>query len=133
LLENRAEPLQLRKNQIREDIMTFSQRVEKGKPYITGFIAGLVAAPIVAFSAGWVSTSGARAEAVENARIDTLAAVCSHEAQKSWALKSMDPAALKGWDNRVAREELVANTMSGIQVPEPIVTKVTASCNRTLG
>ena len=55
--------------------MTFSQRVDSGKPYLTGFILGLIAAPIIAFSAGWVSTSGARAEAVENARGETLTGI----------------------------------------------------------
>src|SRR5207237_1071660 len=80
-------------------------RVEKGKPYITGFIVGLVAAPIIAFSAGWVSTTGARAQAVENARIDTLAGICSDMVQKSLASQSKDLATIKGWDNRAARHD----------------------------
>jgi hypothetical protein len=112
--------------------MTFSQRIENGKPYLTGFILGLIAAPVIAFSAGWVSTTGARAEAVENARVETLSGICSAEAQKSWASQKMDLAALKGWDNRVVREELIATTISGIEVPEPLLKKVSAGCNRTL-
>src|SRR5688572_8327699 len=76
--------------------MTYNDSVATGKPYITGFILGLVAAPIIAFSAGWVSTSGAGAEAVENARIETLAGVCSDTVQKSFASQNMDLATLKG-------------------------------------
>ena len=44
--------------------MTFEQRLAASKPYITGFVLGLIAAPIIGFGAGWVSTSGARASAV---------------------------------------------------------------------
>lgn len=112
--------------------MTLSDRTEKAKPYITGFVLGLIAAPIIAFSAGWVSTTGARAEAVENARIETLAGVCSEAAQKSIAAQSMDPTALKGRDNRAKREEVVASAMAGMQVPEPLVRKVTSGCDKTL-
>jgi hypothetical protein len=112
--------------------MTMNSRIQNGKPYVWGFVAGLIAAPIIAFSAGWVSTSGARAEAVENARVETLAGICTSDAQKSWAEQNMDLAALKGWDNRMKREELVAASMSGIAVPEPLVKKVTNSCNKSL-
>jgi hypothetical protein len=112
--------------------MTMSQRIQNGKPYIWGFVAGLIAAPIIGFSAGWVSTSGARAEAVEGARVETLAGICTSHAQKSWAEQNMDVAALKGWDNRVKREELVATAMSGIEVPEPLVKKVSNGCNKSL-
>jgi len=112
--------------------MTFDQRLATGKPYITGFILGLIAAPIIAFSAGWVSTSGARAEAVENARIETLASFCSATAERMAAAQSTDLATLKGYDNRVKREELVTAAMADIQVPDELVTKVTNGCNRTL-
>ncbi len=112
--------------------MTMNQRIQNGKPYVWGFVAGVIAAPIIAFSAGWVSTTGARAEAVENARIETLSDICSAEAQKSWALQNMDLAALKGWDNRAAREELVAAALVDIQVPESLAKKVSSGCNKTL-
>lgn len=112
--------------------MTFSQRFEHGKPYFTGFVVGLIAAPIIAFSAGWVSTTGARTAAVETARVETLAGICSSTAQVSWAAQSMDAAALKGWDNRTKRGELVATTMAGIQVPEPLAKKVSAGCDKLL-
>jgi len=112
--------------------MTFNERITSGKPYVWGFVFGLVAAPIVAFSAGWVSTTGARADAVENARIETLAGVCSDAALKSWELQNTDLAAIKGYDNRVQRQELIEETLADIQVPEELVTKVTNGCNRTL-
>jgi hypothetical protein len=112
--------------------MTFSQRIDRGKPYLTGFILGLIAAPIIAFSAGWVSTTGARAEAVENARIETLASFCAAEAQKSMAAQKIDPASLQGWNNRAKREEVVASAMGNLQMPEPLVTKVTKACDKTL-
>jgi len=112
--------------------MTFNQRLETGKPYITGFILGLIAAPIIAFSAGWVSTTGARATAVENARIETLAGFCSATAGRMAAAQSTDLTTLKGYDNRAKRDELVAAAMADIQVPEELLTKVTNGCNRTL-
>jgi hypothetical protein len=113
--------------------MTISQTIERSKPYITGFVIGLIAAPIIGFSAGWISTTGARTAAVENARVDVLATICSAEAEKSWAAQKLEPAALKGWDNRAKREELVASTLTGILVPEPLVKKVSAGCSETLG
>ena len=112
--------------------MTFDQRVQAGKPYLTGFILGLIAAPIVAFSAGWVSTTGARAEAVENARVETLAGFCSATAGRLAAAQSTDLATIKGYENRVKRQELVTAAMEDIQVPEDLTTKVSNGCNRTL-
>src|SRR5688572_15503668 len=112
--------------------MTFNQRIEASKPYLTGMVIGLVAAPVIAFSAGWVSTSGARADAVETARIDTLASVCSEAAQKSWVSQSMNLAALKGYENRAQREELVTATLAGIHVPEELITQVSSRCGNTL-
>jgi hypothetical protein len=112
--------------------MTFDQRLATSKPYITGFILGLIAAPIIAFSAGWVSTTGARASAVEDARVETLAGFCSATAGRMAAAQSTDLATLKGYDNRVKREELVTAAMADIQVPDDLKTKVTNGCNRTL-
>ncbi len=112
--------------------MTYNDSVARGKPYVTGFVLGLVAAPIIAFSAGWVSTSGASANAVENARIETLAGVCSDHAQKSFASQNLDLATLKGWDNRAARDDLVAKTMANIEVPDQLAAKISAGCSKTL-
>lgn len=106
--------------------------VETSKPYIVGFVIGLIAAPIIAFSAGWVSTSGARAAAVEGARVDTLAGICSTTAERLAAAQNTDLATLKGYDNRVKREELVAAALADFQVPEDLLKKVSSGCNRTL-
>ncbi|HEX9905762.1 MAG TPA: hypothetical protein VGA77_12420 [Propylenella sp.] len=112
--------------------MTFDQRLTVAKPYLTGFVLGLIAAPVVAFSAGWVSTSGARAEAVENARVETLAGICSYSAERIALAKSTDLASIKGYDNRAKREELVAAAMADLQVPDELARKVSSGCNRTL-
>ena len=112
--------------------MELDQRIKTGKPYAWGFAAGLIAAPIIAFSAGWVSTTSARNDAVETARVETLTDFCSAAAQKSWAAQNLDLAALKGYDNRTKREELVAVSMAGIQVPELLVKRVSNGCNKTV-
>jgi hypothetical protein len=112
--------------------MSFDQRIQAAKPYITGFVIGIVAAPIIAFSAGWVSTTSARTEAVENARVETLAGFCSAAAGRIAAAQSTDLTTLKGYDNRVKRQELVEAAMADFDVPELLVTKVASGCNRTL-
>ena len=112
--------------------MDMNQRIATGKPYIVGFVVGLIAAPIIAFSAGWVSTTGARAAAVEDARVETLAGFCSASATQMAAAQSTDLATLKGYDNRAKREELVASAMAGIEMPEELMKKVSSGCNRTL-
>jgi hypothetical protein len=112
--------------------MTFSQRVDWSKPYLTGIVIGLIAAPIIGFSAGWVSTTGSRNEAVQNARVDTLAGICEGAAQKLATAQSLDLSAVKGYENRAKREELVAQALAEMTVPADILTKVTSGCNRTL-
>ena len=99
---------------------------------MTGFVLGLIAAPMIAFSAGWVSTSGASATAVENARIETLAGICSGTVGRLAAAQNTELTAVKGFENRVKREELVAAAMAEIHTPENLVRQVTSSCNRTL-
>jgi hypothetical protein len=113
--------------------MTFDERMRVGKPYITGFILGLIAAPIIAFGAGWVSTSGARADAVEGARVDTLASVCSASAGRIATAEGSDITTFKGYENRAKRDELVTAAMADLQVPDDIAKKVANGCNRTLG
>lgn len=112
--------------------MTITERMEASKPYITGFIIGIIAAPIVAFSAGWISTTDAREKAVENARIETLASFCSANATRTAATQSLDLATLKGFGNRARRGELVKATMAEITVPEALATKVSSACDRSL-
>lgn len=113
--------------------MTFDERVAIAKPYITGFVAGVVAAPIIAFSAGWVSTSSARDTAVENARITTLADVCAANVTRSIAAQNTDAASLKGYDNRDRRDAVVASAMGEIQPPEALTKKATSDCSRRFG
>jgi hypothetical protein len=112
--------------------MTFDQRMTAAKPYITGFIIGVIAAPIVAFSAGWVSTSGARTQAVENARVETLANICTANAERMAAAQNTDLTTLKGYQNREARDALVGAALADVQVPDDISTKVSRLCNQTL-
>jgi hypothetical protein len=45
---------------------------------------------------------------------------------------STDLAALKGYDNRAKRDELVATIMTDIQVPADILGRVSTSCSRSL-
>jgi len=112
--------------------MTFDERKRVAKPYITGFVLGLIAAPAIAFSAGWVSTSGARADAVETARVDTLAGICSASAGRIATAGGADLTTFKGYDNRVKRDELVSAAMVDLPVPDDIAKKVASGCNRTL-
>ena len=112
--------------------MTFDQRWTTAKPYVTGFVLGLIAAPIIAFSAGWVSTTSARTTAVEDARVETLAGICSSSVGKLAASGNTDLATLKGYDNRDKREAIVATAMADIQVPEDLAKKIAAGCSRTL-
>jgi len=112
--------------------MTFDQRWTATKPYVTGFVLGLIAAPIIAFGAGWVSTTGARTAAVEDARVQTLAGICSSSVGKIAATGNTDLSTLKGYDNRDKREAIVATAMADIQVPADLAKKIADGCSRTL-
>lgn len=112
--------------------MSFSLNMEKAKPYLVGFVLGLVAAPIIAFNAGWVSTPSARTEAIKTARVETLAGICSATAGRIATASSTDLATYKGYENRAKRDELVAAAMADIQVPADLLSKVTFDCGRTL-
>lgn len=46
--------------------------------------------------------------------------------------RSTDLVTLKGYDNRVKRDELVAVIMADIQVPADILDKISTSCSRSL-
>ncbi|WP_234844696.1 hypothetical protein [Sinorhizobium medicae] len=45
---------------------------------------------------------------------------------------STDLDALKGYDNRAKRDELVAVIMADFQVPEDILDKISTNCSRSL-
>lgn len=46
--------------------------------------------------------------------------------------RSTDLVTLKGYDNRVKRDELVAVIMADIQAPADILDKISTSCSRSL-
>ncbi|MGQ7792832.1 hypothetical protein ACUN0C_10525 [Faunimonas sp. B44] len=112
--------------------MNLSERIEESKPYITGFVLGIIAAPIVAFSAGWITTTSARDEAVENARVETLVSFCSENAVRLAATQSLDLTTIKGYGNRAMRGDLVKATLADIKVPEALATRVASACDRSL-
>ncbi|MEY9199312.1 hypothetical protein ABIA16_004491 [Sinorhizobium fredii] len=114
------------------EIMTFDQVLERTKPYAIGLIVGLFAAPIIGFSAGWITTTTASTQAAEEARVAALAGICSSAAGRMATASSTDLAALKGYDNRAKRDELVASIMTDIQVPADILGRVSTSCSRSL-
>ncbi|MNT46748.1 hypothetical protein D3C72_1834150 [compost metagenome] len=112
--------------------MSGDQNIQRAKPYLWGFVLGLIAAPVVAFSAGWVTTTGASSLAIEAARVDTLAAVCMTNAGRMATASNTDLATIKGFDNRAKRDEFVAAALADVQVPDNLVGKVASSCSRTL-
>jgi hypothetical protein len=80
------------------------ERWEKIKAHAVGAIGGIILAPVVAFSADWVVTTGTMSENMETARIEQLATVCAIRAKQSWNQES--PPDLYGWDKRDAREKV---------------------------
>lgn len=81
------------------------ERWEKIKAYAVGAVAGVILAPVVAFSADWVVTTGTMNENMETAKIEQLATVCAMKAEQSWKDQASPPD-LYGWDKREAREKL---------------------------
>lgn len=59
--------------------------------------------PIIAFNVRWVSTSIAKAQAVESALVETLAGICSATAGRIATASSTDLATVKGYENRAGR------------------------------
>lgn len=112
--------------------MNISERMTALKPYIAGFVVGLIAAPAIAFGAGWVTTTRASVAAVESARIATLASVCSATATSLAAAGNMDLAKLRGYSNREQRDRLVESAMAELAVPPELLGRVTSGCSRTL-
>ncbi|KSV61795.1 hypothetical protein N183_37030 [Sinorhizobium sp. Sb3] len=114
------------------EIMTFDQVLERTKPYAIGLVVGLIAAPIIGFNAGWITTTTASTLATETARVDALSGICSSAAGRMATANSTDLATLKGYDNRAKRDELVAAIMADIKIPADVLGKVSTSCSRSL-
>jgi len=106
--------------------------VEQAKPYAIGLVGGLVLAPVVALTAGWLVTAGAMAEAVETARVDQLAAICAAEAEETWLAQNRSMDELTGWDNRDVRNDLVTQVLGGFAVASDIRSDVSYDCNGLL-
>ncbi|HEX9648049.1 MAG TPA: hypothetical protein VGB88_11160 [Alphaproteobacteria bacterium] len=75
------------------------------KPFSWGVATGAIVLTIVAFSAGWVVTSGARTVQVRTAWIDGQASICASLAQ-AHRQESGDVTDLSGYQARVARDDL---------------------------
>ena len=78
---------------------------DKVKHFSWGLVTGAAALGIVAFSAGWVVSTGAMDEEVRLARIDAQGLACAALASAHRA-STGDVADLTGFDARDAREEL---------------------------
>lgn len=78
------------------EIMTFDQVLERTKPYAIGLVVGLIAAPIIGFNAGWITTTTASTLATETAGVDALSGICSSAAGRMATANSTDLATLKG-------------------------------------
>ena len=76
-------------------IMTLDQILERTTPYAIGLVVGLIAAPIIGFNAGWITTTTASTLATETARVDALSGICSSAAGRMATANSTDLATLK--------------------------------------
>jgi hypothetical protein len=112
--------------------MTAKERFEAAKPYIKGVVGGLVLAPIIAFSFGWVVTTGTMNEAVASAKIEQLAAVCANAATAHWTSENKEMAALEGWEHRDDRENLAKQFAVGLPGNEAIQDDVIDECGDLL-
>ena len=83
------------------------ERWQTAKPYLWGFVVGLIAAPIFGFWHGDVVTAGTRDRDVQAARIDAQAAICEQLARAYW-VETGDTTGLTGYTGRDARNELAA-------------------------
>ena len=115
--------------------MTSNQRLKASKPYLQGFMIGLIAAPIIGFSAGWVVTSGsahAMAEQQgEKAVIAALTPICVAQFKgQTPEIRTTKLAALQG-ESSWARGDYVEKqgwaTMPGSKEPEDEVADACAT------
>ena len=101
------------------------------KPFSWGFVAGGIALTIVAFSAGWVVTSGANNHQVRAAWVDGQATICSSLAQ-AHRKTTGDVSDISGYQARDARDGLAkayAIVLPGQETADP---SVISSCSDML-
>lgn len=104
-----------------------SRRGEQIKPLLLGLVGGIILAPIVAFSADLVVTTGAMNAEVKNTRTELLATVCALEAKEDWQVMA-NPPELSGWHNRDARSELAKQSAFVLPGKESAESKVIDEC-----
>ncbi len=106
--------------------------MEKAKPFVLGFVSGVIVAAVVGFGTGWVVTAGAKEQAIRAAKIHRLAAICAAQATDHWQAQGEDPAALRGWDNREQREKLAERFTAALRVEGPMRRDIIDECSRVL-
>lgn len=108
--------------------MPISEKLEQLKPYALGAVGGILATLIVSFSAGWVVTAGTMNEAVAQAKVQQLAAVCAQRAQAHWTSQNKDVAKLQGYEAWETRDELATQFAAGLPDMEAIEDEVVDEC-----
>ena len=106
-----------------EEFVVASTNVQWIKPFLVGLVGGIILAPIVAFSADWLVTTGT----MNSTKIDLLATVCALEAKEDWQVMA-NPPELSGWDNRDARTELAKQSAFVVPGKESAESKVIGEC-----
>lgn len=112
--------------------MAIKDRMQNAKPFVWGFISGIVFALVVGFATGWVVTSGAKERAVETATIERLATVCATQAKEHWLAQGEELVGLHGWDNREQRETLANEFTAPLRVEDAFQRDVLRECARML-
>lgn len=80
-------------------------KFEQIKPYVTGIVIGLIAAPVIAFSFGWIVTTGSMETSVQEAKLQVLAAACADRATAYRTAENITTD-ISGWQERDAREQI---------------------------
>lgn len=106
-----------------------STRLTTGKPYFIGGAIGAVATLLVQFNAGWVVAAGTHNEALAEARVNAMAAVCAHQAGTQWVSEGKEMSALGGWTNE-DRDVLVQRFTP--QMKDVRTEEITRLCSRML-
>lgn len=105
----------------------------KYKPSFIGFGIGLVVAPILMFSSGWVVSSSDVSKAANEATIEAWSTVCINRSTERANETNRPLSDLSGWDNREARQTFVNAIVADMGIPETIRASVTNGCSRSLG